>query len=118
MFSGPMIAVYVGATFAVLGMLWLLYQHARGTLNLTDAVTDTDEQGVRRASIRKIGEAVALGATTFVLVYSTFEDREANEWIYGLYIGAWVSRSLLGMLAGAKANAINAQAGVSQTPQR
>lgn len=109
--TGPELIVYVGAVATLVGLWWLLAQHRIGKLDLTDVVMEPDAHGVRRASIRKIGEAVALGASTFVVVFDTASDGTANEWVFGLYCGAWVSRTLFGMLAQARAGAITAGAG-------
>lgn len=106
--NGPLIVILAGVACTATGLAWLLLMHARARLDLVDVVTEPDADGTRRASLRKIGEAVALGATTFVLIYAAFEDRSANEWLFGLYLGAWVSRTLFGMLAQAKAGAIAA----------
>lgn len=107
--TGPLVVIVVGAACAVVGLVWLLTMHARSRLDLTDVVMEPDQHGARRASIRKIGEAVALGATTFVVVYDALEDG-VSEWVFGLYVGAWVSRTLLGMLVQARAGAITAAA--------
>lgn len=108
--SGPNVVIWLGVACVVVGLAWLLTMHWRGRVDLLDVVTEPDvvEPTKRRASIRKIGEAVALGATTFVLIFAAFEDRAANEWLFGLYLGAWVSRTLFGMLAQARAGAITA----------
>lgn len=108
--TGPLIVVWIGAVCALVGLAWLLAAHWNKRLDLTDVVMEPDKDGVRRASIRKIGEAVALGATTFVVVFDALEDG-VNEWVFGLYVGAWVSRTLLGMLAQARAGAITAGVG-------
>lgn len=109
--TGPLIVVWIGAACALVGLAWLLIVHWKGRLDLTDVVMEPDKDGVRRASIRKIGEAVALGATTFVVVFDALGDGAVNEWVFGLYVGSWVSRTLLGMLAQARAGAISAGAG-------
>jgi len=105
------VIVYVGAVATLVGLLFLFAAHRRGKLDLYDVVMEPDQLGKRRASLRKIGESVALGASTFVVVYDVAADGTANEWILGLYLGAWVSRTLFGMLAQARAGAITAAAG-------
>lgn len=102
--------VYTGCVATLAGLLFLLRLHGQGKIDLVDVMTEPDlvDAKVRRASIRKIGEAVALGASTFVVVYDTASDGIANEWVVGVYLAAWVSRTLLGMLAQAKAGAITA----------
>lgn len=107
------IIVYTGCVATLAGLLFLLILHRQGKLDLVDVLTEPDVANpkIRRASIRKIGEAVALGASTFVVIYDTASDGVANEWVFGLYCGAWVSRTLFGMLAQARAGAISAAAG-------
>lgn len=109
--NGPVIVILVGAASSVVGLAWLLVMHGRGRLDLLDVVMDPDAGGVRRASLRKIGEAVALGASTFVVVYDSLKVAGPSDMILGLYLAAWVSRTLLGMLAQARAGAITAAAG-------
>lgn len=103
--------VYTGCVSTLAGLLFLLGLHRSGKIDLVDVVTDPDAKGVRRASIRKIGEATALGTTTFVLVLDAAADGSVNEWVFLAYVGAWVSRTLIGMVAQAKAGAIAAAAG-------
>jgi hypothetical protein len=120
--NGPLIVILAGAVSAGVGLAWLLLMHARSRLDLVDVVTEPDQHGVRRASIRKIGEAIALGASTFgvALVTVAVSARVVSDGdpagallmalalLWGLYLGAWVSRTLLGMLAQARAGAITA----------
>jgi len=104
--NGPMIVIIVGSVATLAGLLFLFHAHRTRKLDPTDVVMEPDKDGVRKASIRKIGEAVALGASTFVVVYDALDG--SNEWILFAYLGAWVSRTLFGMIAQAKAGAINA----------
>lgn len=122
--NGPLIVILVGAVSAGLGLAWLLLMHFRGRIDLVDTMTEPDKDGIRRASIRKIGEAIALGASTFgvALVTVAVSARVVSDGdpagallmalalMWGLYLGAWVSRTLLGMLAQARAGAITAHA--------
>ncbi len=111
MMNGPLIVIIAGVACAGIGLAWLLAAHWRERIDLLDIVTEFDEQrGVRRASLRKTGETVALGASTFVVVYDAIDANGSSDLILGLYLAAWVSRTLLGMLAQAKAGAINAGA--------
>lgn len=106
--NGPLIVIVAGVAVTILGLGWLLLQHLRDRVDLVDVVTEWDDRrGRRKASLRKVGEAVALGASTFVLVFDAITP-PANEWLLGLYLSAWVSRTLLGMLAQARAGAIEA----------
>lgn len=108
--NGPLIVIIAGVGVTIAGIGWLLIQHLRERIDLVDVVTEFDERrGVRKASLRKVGEAVALGASTFTLVFDAITP-PANEWLLGLYLSAWVSRTLLGMLAQARAGAIEAAA--------
>ena len=105
--TGPFLVIVAGIACTATGLAWLLLSHWRDRLDLVDVVTEFDDRrGVRKASLRKLGEAVALGASTFVVVYDALDG--SNEWILFAYLGAWVSRTLFGMLAQAKAGAINA----------
>lgn len=106
---GPLIVIIVGATVMVLAFLWLLMQHRKGTFNLADLVMDDDGLGTRRASIRKFGELIALIASTWVVVYDALDG--VNDVVFLTYMGGWVSRTLLGPMTGARANAINAAVG-------
>ena len=105
--TGPLLVIVAGVSCTAVGVLWLLVAHWRDRIDLVDVITEFDDRrGVRKASLRKLGEAVALGASTFVVVYDALDG--SNEWILFAYLGAWVSRTLFGMLAQAKAGAINA----------
>lgn len=106
--TGPLIVIFVGAGCTVAGFGWLLIMHGKGRLDLVDCVTERLPGGERKASLRKVGEAVALGATTFVVVYDSLKATGSNEWVFALYATAWISRTLLGMLAQARAGAIEA----------
>lgn len=108
--NGPLAVIVTGIVCTGVGVLWLQVMHARGRLDLVDVVTEPQPEGGRKASLRKIGETVALGASTFVLVYDSLKPAGANDLVLGLYLAAWVSRTLLGMLAQAKAGAISAGA--------
>lgn len=124
--TAPFLVIWAGIACTAIAIGWMLYMHSRERLDLTDVLTEFDDvRGVRRASIRKVGEAVALGASTFGVTLLTVSVAEvvysgkdpgglmlgAIAILWGLYLGAWVSRTLLGMLAGAKANMMNASAG-------
>lgn len=109
--NGPTIVIVAGVICTGVGVTWLLLMHMRGRLDLVDVVTEVGPDGRRRASLRKTGEAVALGASTFVVVYDAIDQTGANDLVLGLYLAAWVSRTLLGMLAQAKAGAISAASG-------
>lgn len=109
--NGPVIVIIAGVVCTAVGALWLLLMHARGRLDLVDVVTEAQPDGRRKASLRKTGECVALGASTFVVVYDAIDQTGANDLVLGLYLAAWVSRTLLGMLAQAKAGAISAASG-------
>lgn len=109
--NGPLIVIIAGVVVTAIGVAWLLAAHWLDRIDLVDIVTEWDEQrGVRRASLRKTGEAVALGASTFVVIYDAIKPSGPSDLILGLYLAAWVSRTLLGMLAQAKAGAITAGA--------
>lgn len=89
---------------AAVYVLWKA-QHSRSNpINLADLLIDGSTQ---KTSLRKGGEAVALLATTWVLVYLTIAGK-LTDWVFACYVGAWVSRTLLGMLAQAKAGAMTA----------
>lgn len=108
--TGPFAVILLGVACVVVGLTWLLLMHGRSRIDLVDVVTEAGPDGVRRASLRKLGEAVALGASTFVVVYDAIDEAGASDLILGLYLAAWVSRTLLGMLAQAKAGAITTAA--------
>lgn len=109
--TGPTIVVVAGVACMAVALSWLLLMHLRGRIDLVDVVTEAQPDGRRRASLRKTGEAVALGASTFVVVYDAIDQTGANDLVLGLYLAAWVSRTLLGMLAQSKAGAISAASG-------
>lgn len=109
--NGPTIVIVAGVVCAAIGVAWLLLMHARSRIDLVDVVTEAQPDGHRRASLRKVGECVALAASTFVVVYDAIDQTGANDLVLGLYLAAWVSRTLLGMLAQAKAGAISAASG-------
>lgn len=109
--NGPLLVIIAGVVCTGVGVGWLLLMHLRGRLDMVDVVTEAGPDGRRRASLRKTGEAVALGASTFVVVYDAVDQTGANDMVLGLYLAAWVSRTLLGMLAQAKAGAISAASG-------
>lgn len=58
-----------------------------------------------KASLRKVGELIALLTTTWVVLYMAVKG-DLSDTIFFAYIGAWVSRTVLGVLAGAKASAM------------
>lgn len=108
--NGPQLVTVAGVACMAVALGWLLLMHMRGRIDLVDVVTEVGPDGKRRASLRKTGEAVALGASTFVVVYDAIDATGPNDLVLGLYLAAWVSRTLLGMLAQAKAGAISAVA--------
>jgi len=109
--NGPFIVIIAGVACTAIGVLWLLVAHWRDRIDLVDVITEFDDRrGVRKASLRKLGEAVALGASTFVVIYDALKPAGANDLLMGLYLAAWVSRTLFGMLAQAKAGAITTAA--------
>lgn len=116
-FDGPMIVILAGVACTAIAIASLLVQQIRGKVDLIDTVTEFDvDRGVRAASIRKLGEAVALLVSAWVVVYDTL-DGDVDPWIYGTFVTIWCARYLFGRLVQARAGVIDAVAnGVKKEP--
>ena len=87
--------------FALLALgVFILWQANRSKNNPIDFADILIDSG--RTSLRKLGELIALLASTWIIVALVVNDKLTPEY-YGLYIGAWVARTLLGQLTQAKA---------------
>jgi hypothetical protein len=98
---GQVTAVGVlGLALLVFGA-WALLRAQRSEASPIDfAHTLQDPDG--RTSLRKVGEWVALLSSTWLVVFLATAGR-LTDWIFGLWLVAWVSRAALGALIGAKA---------------
>lgn len=104
MFTAETGVVITGALL-VIAAIWILWRAQSAEHNPVDFATMLVDQKDGSTSLRKVGELVALLTTTWIILYMAVKG-DLTETFYVAYLGVWVSRTVLGVLAGAKASAM------------
>lgn len=100
--------VIITGMIMVAAGVWLLVRAQFSRSNPIDFGTMLIDQKDGTTSLRKVGELVALLTTTWVVLYLAVKS-DLTDTIFFAYVGAWVSRTVLGVLAGAKASAMTGE---------
>lgn len=108
--TGQLIVVWAGVACLAIGVAWLSWAQLRERIDLVDTITEWDaDRGMRASSIKKLGEAVALFVSSWVVVYDAL-DGTINEWAFAVYVTAWAARYALGQVLKARAGMFDAAA--------
>lgn len=105
--TGPLAVIIVGFLLAGLGLyiLWRAQKSRTSPIDLAHLLVDRDGH----TSLRQAGECLALLVTSWIVLWLTVSDK-LTEGIFGVYIVAWVLRTLAGPTMQAWAAALQSKA--------
>lgn len=105
--TGPLAVIVAGFLLAGLGLfvLWRAHRSRTSPIDLAHLLVDRDGH----TSLRQSSEAVALLVTSWIVLWLAVSDR-LTEGIFGVYVVAWVLRTLAGPTMQAWAAALQAKA--------
>lgn len=105
--TGPLAVIIAGFLLAGLGLfvLWRAHYSRTSPIDLAHLIVDRDGH----TSLRQASECVALLVTSWIVLWLAVSDR-LNESVFGIYIVAWVLRTLAGPAMQAWASVLHAKA--------
>ena len=105
--TGPLAVIIAGFLLAGLGLfvLWRAHRSKANPVDLAHLIVDRDGH----TSLRQASECVALLVTSWVVLWLAVSDR-LTEGVFGVYIVAWVLRTLAGPTMQAWASALQSRA--------
>jgi hypothetical protein len=99
----PYTVAALGLVLVLLGtvILWRAHKSKSNPIDFSDLLLDYDG----KLSLRKLGELIALLASTWALLWMA-SLKTLTEGVFGIYIIVWAARSAIGPLISARAGAI------------
>lgn len=106
--TGPLAVIIAGFLLAGVGLfvLWRAHYSRSNPIDLAHLIVDRDGH----TSLRQAGECVALLVTSWIVLWLAVSDK-LTEGIFGVYVVAWVLRTLAGPAMQAWASVLQARAG-------